>query len=126
MKKLIREYELSNNKENLDTIKLDLDKQYKDVVTSEVIAEVVELWTGVPVNQIVEEEAERLLKLEEILHDRVVGQDQAVKSISRAIRRSRAGLKRSKQTNRFIFILRTYRSWKNRIIKSISRSSIRR
>ena len=91
--KLIREYELSNNKENLDTIKLDLDKQYKDVVTSEVIAEVVELWTGVPVNQIVEEEAERLLKLEEILHDRVVGQDQAVKSISRAIRRSRAGLK---------------------------------
>jgi len=91
--KLIREYELSNNKENLDTIKLDLDRQYKDVVTSEVIAEVVELWTGVPVNQIVEEEAERLLKLEEILHDRVVGQDQAVKSISRAIRRSRAGLK---------------------------------
>ena len=53
----------------------------------------MELWTGVPVNQIVEEEAERLLKLEEILHDRVVGQDQAVKSISRAIRRSRAGLK---------------------------------
>ena len=68
-------------------------KSYIGIVDKEIIAEVVELWTGVPVNKIVEEEAERLLNLEEILHGRVVGQDQAVKSISRAIRRSRAGLK---------------------------------
>lgn len=63
-------------------------KSYIGIVDKEIIAEVVELWTGVPVNKIVEEEAERLLNLEEILHGRVVGQDQAVKSISRAIRRS--------------------------------------
>ena len=56
-------------------------KSYIGIVDKEIIAEVVELWTGVPVNKIVEEEAERLLNLEEILHGRVVGQDQAVKSI---------------------------------------------
>ena len=72
-------------------------KSYIGIVDKEIIAEVVELWTGVPVNKIVEEEAERLLNLEEILHGRVVGQDQAVKSISRAIRRSRAGLKDPKR-----------------------------
>ena len=65
----------------------------------------MELWTGVPVNKIVEEEAERLLNLEEILHGRVVGQDQAVKSISRAIRRSRAGLKDPKRPiGSFLFL----------------------
>ncbi len=71
----------------------DKNKFINDEVDRSVIAEVVELWTGVPVNKIVEEEAERLLKLEEILHNRVVGQEQAVKAIARAIRRSRAGLK---------------------------------
>lgn len=80
-------------------------KSYIGIVTKEIIAEVVELWTGVPVNQIVEEEAERLLNLEEILHGRVVGQDQAVKSISRAIRRSRAGLKDPKRPiGSFLFL----------------------
>lgn len=64
-----------------------------DIVDSEVIADVVGLWTGIPVSRIVEEEADKLLNLEQKLHDRVIGQDQAVESISRAIRRSRAGLK---------------------------------
>ena len=64
-----------------------------DLVDAEVVAEVVALWTGIPVNKIVEEEAEKLLKLEDILHERVVGQNEAVKSIAKAIRRSRAGLK---------------------------------
>jgi ATP-dependent Clp protease ATP-binding subunit ClpC len=67
--------------------------KYTNIVEAEVIAEVVELWTGIPVNKIVEEESDRLLRLEEILHDRVIGQEQAVKAIARAIRRSRAGLK---------------------------------
>ena len=87
---------------------LDLDistKSSQGIVDKEIIAEVVELWTGVPVNKIVEEEAERLLNLEEILHGRVVGQDQAVKSISRAIRRSRAGLKDPKRPiGSFLFL----------------------
>ena len=67
--------------------------KYTNIVEAEIIAEVVELWTGIPVNKIVEEESDRLLRLEEILHDRVIGQEQAVKAIARAIRRSRAGLK---------------------------------
>ena len=80
-------------------------KSYIGTVNKEIISEVVELWTGVPVNQIVEEEAERLLNLEEILHGRVVGQDQAVKSISKAIRRSRAGLKDPKRPiGSFLFL----------------------
>ena len=83
----------------------DNKKSYIGIVDKEIIAEVVELWTGVPVNKIVEEEAERLLNLEEILHDRVVGQDQAVISISRAIRRSRAGLKDPKRPiGSFLFL----------------------
>jgi len=63
------------------------------VVTEEDIAQVVSAWTNIPVEQMTEDESERLLKLEEILHQRVVGQDEAVNSISAAIRRARAGLK---------------------------------
>ena len=69
------------------------------------IAEVVGLWTGIPVSKILKDEADKLLKLEEILHARVVGQDQAVKSIAKAIRRSRAGLKDpSRPIGSFLFL----------------------
>ncbi len=75
------------------------------IVDKIIVDEVVELWTGIPVNKIVEEEAERLLNLEDILHNRVVGQDQAVKAISKAIRRSRAGLKDpNKPIGTFLFL----------------------
>ena len=73
--------------------KWNKSSKYANVVDAEVIAEVVELWTGIPVNRMMEEESERLLKLEDILHKRVIGQDQAIKSICTAIRRARAGLK---------------------------------
>lgn len=74
-------------------------------VTKEDIAQVVANWTGVPVTKIAEEETDRLLKLESILHDRVIGQDEAVKSISRAIRRARAGLKDPKRPiGSFVFL----------------------
>ena len=73
--------------------KWNKSSKYANVVDAEVIAEVVELWTGIPVNRMMEEESERLLKLEDILHERVIGQDQAIKSICTAIRRARAGLK---------------------------------
>lgn len=62
-------------------------------VTPEDIAEIVSSWTGVPVKQLTEEESERLLKLEEILHNRVIGQDEAVTAVAKAIRRGRVGLK---------------------------------
>ncbi|MHC5269359.1 ATP-dependent Clp protease ATP-binding subunit [Enterococcus sp. LJL98] len=66
---------------------------YTDAVTEEDVAAVVSQWTGVPLQQMEKKETERLLVLEEVLHERVVGQDEAVKAISRAIRRARSGLK---------------------------------
>jgi len=77
----------------------------KAVVTEEDIAKVVSHWTGIPVSRLAEEEAERLLRLEEILHKRVIGQDEAVSAVSRAIRRERAGLKDPKRPiGSFIFL----------------------
>ncbi|MBN2058161.1 MAG: ATP-dependent Clp protease ATP-binding subunit [Candidatus Saganbacteria bacterium] len=74
-------------------------------VDSEVIAQVVSVWTGVPVTQLTAEETERLLKMEEVLKQHVVGQDQAVAVVSRSIRRARAGLKDPKRpTGSFIFL----------------------
>ncbi|CAM3478944.1 ATP-dependent Clp protease ATP-binding subunit [Hydrogenibacillus schlegelii] len=74
-------------------------------VTPEDIAQIVSSWTGIPVTQLKEEETERLLNLEKILHDRVVGQDEAVESVARAIRRARAGLKDPKRPiGSFIFL----------------------
>lgn len=63
------------------------------VVTEEEIAHIVASWTGVPVQKLTESEAEKLLKMEETLHQRIIGQEDAVKAISRAIRRARVGLK---------------------------------
>ncbi len=64
----------------------------RDKVTEEEIARIVERWTGIPVAKLVEGEREKLLHLDEVLHKRVVGQDEAVKSVSEAILRSRAGI----------------------------------
>lgn len=66
---------------------------YSDKVTEEDIAAVVSQWTGVPLRQLEKKESERLLELESILHKRVVGQNEAVQAVSRAIRRARSGLK---------------------------------
>ncbi|WP_434797918.1 ATP-dependent Clp protease ATP-binding subunit [Terrisporobacter vanillatitrophus] len=87
--------EQRKTQEQLDKIRDRWNKssKYANVVDEEVIAEVVGLWTGIPVNRMMEEETERLLKLEDILHERVIGQNQAIKSICTAIRRARAGLK---------------------------------
>ena len=74
-------------------------------VTEENIAEIVSLWTGVPVVQLTEEESERLLKLEDVLHKRLVGQSEAVRAVSKAIRRGRVGLKDPKRPiGSFIFL----------------------
>lgn len=74
-------------------------------VGEEDIANVVSNWTGVPVQKLTESESERLLKLEEILHKRVIGQDEAVESVSRAVRRARVGLKDPKRPiGSFIFL----------------------
>jgi ATP-dependent Clp protease ATP-binding subunit ClpC len=74
-------------------------------VTREDIARILEEWTGIPATNIVQEEAERLLNLEAVLHERVVGQEQAVKAVAEAIRRARAGIKDPKRpVGSFIFL----------------------
>ena len=78
---------------------------YSGVVDGEIIAEIISKWTGVPVNQLTEEEGERLLKLEDVLHSRIVGQHEAVTSLSKAIRRGRVGLKDpNRPIGSFIFL----------------------
>lgn len=77
----------------------------REEVTEEQIAEVVSEWTGIPVSKLVETEREKLLKLPEILHKRVIGQDDAVKAVSDAVLRARAGLKDEKRpVGSFIFL----------------------
>ncbi len=77
----------------------------KKVVGSEDIASIVSLWTSIPVTKLTETETQKLLNLENILHKRVIGQNEAVESVSRAIRRSRAGLKSSKRPiGSFLFL----------------------
>lgn len=74
-------------------------------VTPEDIAQIVASWTGIPVSQLAEEETDRLLKMEGILHERLIGQDEAVVAVSKAIRRARAGLKDPKRPiGSFIFL----------------------
>ncbi len=68
------------------------DKLLRDTVTEEEIAEIVARWTGIPVSKLMEGEREKLLHLEDVLHERVIGQDEAVRKVSEAILRSRAGI----------------------------------
>ena len=76
-----------------------------DVVDEEVIAEVLANWTGIPVYRLTEEETAKLLRMEDELHRRVVGQEEAIKALSRSIRRTRAGLKDPKRpSGSFIFL----------------------
>ncbi len=78
-----------------ERIRADWERERDDrefVVTADDIAEVVNAWTGIPVSRLTESESERLLQLEEKLHERVIGQDEAVSAVCRAIRRARAGL----------------------------------
>ena len=81
-----------------------LDAEIPDVGENE-IAEVVAMWTGIPVTRIAQEESERLLHMEEALHARVIGQQEAIQTISKAVRRARAGLKDPKRPiGSFIFL----------------------
>ncbi len=81
------------------------NERSNSVVTPEDIADIVSMWTGVPVSQLTEEESQRLLRLEETLHQRVIGQEEAVTAIAKAIRRGRVGLKdKNRPIGSFIFL----------------------
>ena len=81
---------IAQNKKAADA---DDENVASPVVTEEDIAQVVAAWTGVPVNKLTESESEKLMHMEDTLHGRLIGQDEAVKAVSRAIRRARVGLK---------------------------------
>ncbi|HET6259793.1 MAG TPA: ATP-dependent chaperone ClpB [Pseudonocardia sp.] len=77
----------------------------REVVTAEEIAEIVSVWTGIPVSRLTESEREKLLRLDEVLHERVVGQDEAVQAVADAIIRARSGVKDPRRpTGSFIFL----------------------
>jgi len=89
-----RETDLS---EQIERLRTGWDRNTSPVVSAEDIAEVVSMWTGVPLMQLAEEESKRLLKMEEELRKSIIGQEDAIVAISRAVRRARAGLKDPKR-----------------------------
>lgn len=99
------EQSLKNELEKVKNNWYQRNQTQTDTVTEEEIAEIVSTWTGIPVKKLAEEESERLMKMEDILHQRVIGQVEAVKAVSRAIRRGRVGLKDPKRPiGSFIFL----------------------
>jgi len=88
-----REVQLADKLEGMQTGWKNERDESKPVVTEDDICEVVSMWTGIPVTRIASEESQRLLHMEDALHERVVGQDEAIHNIAKAVRRARAGLK---------------------------------
>ncbi|MDO6808008.1 ATP-dependent chaperone ClpB [Zobellia galactanivorans] len=107
----LRYGKIKEAQEKLEELQKALDEQQlgdtmiKEEVTNEDIAEVVAKWTGIPVTKMLQSEREKLLKLEDVLHKRVVGQEEAIVAVSDAIRRSRAGLQdANKPIGSFLFL----------------------
>jgi len=107
----LRYGKIKEAQELLEQLNIELQNQQKtstlikEEVTNEDIAEVVAKWTGIPVTKMLQSEREKLLQLEEVLHKRVVGQEEAIEAVSDAIRRSRTGLQDSKRpVGSFLFL----------------------
>ncbi|HJN86050.1 MAG: ATP-dependent Clp protease ATP-binding subunit [Dehalococcoidia bacterium] len=91
----LRDKELHAN-DDLDTLEKEWQEgkgKERQIVSEEDIAEVVSMWTGIPVTRLAQEETDRLLRMEEEIHKRIIGQDEAILNISKSVRRARAGLK---------------------------------
>ena len=103
-------------RENLRALreKYHLDESSTGVVGREDIEDVVSRWTGVPITSIKEEETQKLLRIEEELHKRIISQDKAISALARAIRRSRAGLKSPNRPDRLVPVPRTHRRRQDR------------
>jgi len=100
-----REKDLLQKKEDIETEMKDSGVDFFDEVDEEAIAEVLSVWTGIPVYKLTEEETAKLLRMEKELHKRVIGQEDSIKAVSQAIRRTRAGLKDPKRpSGSFIFL----------------------
>ncbi len=122
----LRYGKIKEAQDNTEKLKLELaekqqnSRMLKEEVTSEDIADVVSRWTGIPVNKMVQSEREKLLNLEEELHKRVAGQEEAIEAISDAIRRSRAGLSDAKRPIGSFIFLGTTGVGKTELAKSLA------
>ena len=96
-----------------------------DEVDEEAVAEVLSLWTGIPVYKLTEEETERLLKMEENLHKRIIGQESAVSAVAQSIRRTRAGLKDPKRPSGLVHLPRPHRRRQDRTRQDAHRVPLR-
>jgi len=126
-----QQYELASglrSKERDQTDKLQQAKadwllaqsEKRPEVTDEDIAEVVSMWTGIPVRRLAEEETQKLLRMEEVLHEKVIGQSEAVRTISRAVRRARAGLKDPRRPIGVFFFVGPTGTGKTHLAKSLA------
>jgi ATP-dependent Clp protease ATP-binding subunit ClpC len=108
----VKTYALREKMKNLQGDIERVDREWREErenaqieVTEDEVAQIVQSWTGIPVTRLVEAETTKLLRMEEELHKRIIGQDEAVVAVSRAVRRSRSGLKDPKRpTGSFIFL----------------------
>lgn len=114
--------QLANLEENGSTQEATL---LRDKVTEEEIARIVGRWTGIPVTRLMEGEREKLLHLDKTLHQRVIGQDEAVRKVADAIMRSRAGIQDPDRPIGSFLFFRAYRCGKNRTGQSGSPSIVR-
>jgi ATP-dependent Clp protease ATP-binding subunit ClpC len=100
-----KERKLSSKKRELEEQWRSSESEEQPEVGEEEIADIVSMWTGIPVFKLTEAESERLVRMEDELHKRVVGQDEAITAVSKSIRRARAGIKDPKRpTGSFIFL----------------------
>lgn len=113
------ELNLEKSRKQLNEIQHDT-KMIKEEVTAEEIAEVVSRWTGIPVSKMIESEKEKLLRLEDELHKRVVGQEEAIAAVADAVRRSRAGLQDLKKPIGSFIFLGTTGVGKTELAKALS------
>ena len=113
----LRDRELGHEKD-LDDLKNEGEEnrgKERRVVSEEDIAEVVSMWTGIPVTRLAQEETERLLRMEEEIHKRIIGQDEAIVNVAKSVRRARAGLKDPPPPHRRVHVPRPHRSWQDRV-----------
>jgi ATP-dependent Clp protease ATP-binding subunit ClpB len=122
----IRYGKIKESEANLDSLQKELvekqadSKMIKEEVDEEEIADVVSRWTGIPVSKMLESEREKLLRLEDELHKRVVGQDEAVEAVADAVRRSRSGLQDEKRPIGSFIFLGTTGVGKTELAKALS------
>jgi ATP-dependent Clp protease ATP-binding subunit ClpB len=121
----LRYGKIKETQEQLDALKITLAEQQenaliKEEVTGDDVAEIVARWTGIPVSKMLQSEREKLLQLEQELHKRVVGQNEAIEAVSDAIRRSRAGLQDPKKPIGSFLFLGTTGVGKTELAKSLA------